>query len=190
VLNDKLDMPGVVAVIDSYLKELERDYPILNYYIVRSRMGSGDLTGRAVETMFHDVIREVEESRVPYDSALVRIQKMAMSIGGFRGYKGYENFDLQEAFESGRLDHSIGRRKLAPEDDMDKLNYAAQVAKLGTELINLANPVVPVVQDPTKPLQTGGETQPQDPISTSELATIVQTFIAQIKSGTMTTVRT
>lgn len=193
ILNDRLDITGVVGLIDSYIKELERDYPILGYYVIRNRMGSGDLTGRAVSTMLHDMILDVNERRVPYDSGLVRAHKMALSIGGWRGYKNYEPFDLQEAFEEGRLDHFIGARKLIDEDPADRLTYMQQYVNLATQLLD--ETTQPEPQPPTNLINPSGQTisTPQAPVmpvrSLEELASVVQDFQQRIKTGMLDRVK-
>lgn len=197
VLNDQLDIAGVKEFILELTKEIERDYPILGYYVIRSRMGSGDLTGRAVSTMLHDMILDVQERRVPYDSGLVRAQKMALSIGGWRGYKNYEAFDLQEAFEDGKLDHIIGSRSLIEPDETEKLTYAQQVATFATELFDITEPQQPVAPTPVGnglvvPGQPAAMPEPQpEPVparSLEDLAKIVQDFQVKIKTGQMTNI--
>lgn len=164
VLNDKLDIGGVVLMMKDVMEELEKSHPLLNFYVVRNRIGSGDLTGRAVHTMLYDIEHDVNEAQMPYDSAWVRAHKMAISIGGFRQYDGFEAFDLENSYLKGDLDHSIGPRPLIPLDEEQELALATQTgALLGTYI----------------------KAEKDSGLPTSALVDAIQRALAQIQSGVM-----
>ncbi len=123
-LNDNVDVGAVVGALKSRIDEIEKDFPELTFHIIRERMGNGDLPARAVRMILHDAVARVQEARVNYDAGLIRADKMAMSIGGFRRYQDYAGFDVRRAFEEGRLDHNIGFREIIPPDEMERLQLA------------------------------------------------------------------
>jgi hypothetical protein len=124
--------------IQSLLQELERDYPELQMDI----WTAGATSGRALRVARQRVTTKVQERRALSDDVLVRAQKMAVAIGGFRGYKGFTGFSL-ESYEAGALDHAIDDRPVFAKDPMDDIEVesalwsAAKTAKeAGFPLVN------------------------------------------------------
>ncbi len=101
-----LDLAATLDHIKELLGEIERDYPELKADELRL---SGTLTGRALELAQQPAADKVLQRRPNYDDGLVRAQQMAIAIGGFRRYRGYEGFDL-ESYAAGQLAHAIGSR--------------------------------------------------------------------------------
>jgi hypothetical protein len=112
-----LDIAGVLSNIDSMLKELERDYPELRQDIWNV---GGDMSGKALTIARQPAVVKVIERRVNYDSALVRSLQMGMAIGGWRGYKSYEGYNL-DSYEAGKLDFELAEREVFPPDPTDEL---------------------------------------------------------------------
>lgn len=112
-----LDIAGVSAEIKEGLQELERDYPELQMDIWTA---SGDASGRALRVARQRVESKVLPRRADYDDAVVRAQQMAVAIGGFRGYEGYQGFGL-DSYRAGALDHRIGERPVFATDPADEL---------------------------------------------------------------------
>lgn len=110
-----LDIAATSAEIKAMIAELERDYPELKVDIMRA---SGEASGRALRIAQGPAEDKVNQRRANYDDALVRAQQMAVAIGGFRGYDGFEGFDL-DSYAGGALDHSIGERPVFAEDPLD-----------------------------------------------------------------------
>jgi hypothetical protein len=111
-----LDVPGTLAHIQSMLDELERDFPEL-------QVGKIMLSGTSgIARMIAQQMCEpkVERRRASYDDGLRRAQQMAVAIGGYRGYAGYEGFGL-DSFAQGALDHSVGKRDVFAKTVMDDL---------------------------------------------------------------------
>ena len=125
-----LDIAQTAAYIKDLLGELERDYPELQMDIWNA---SGDVSGRALRAARARVIDKVQQRRPVYDDALRRAQQMAVAIGGWRGYAGYETFNL-DSYARGLLDHQIGERPVFNPDPED----AATVDKLFWEGAELA----------------------------------------------------
>nr|ASV43913.1 hypothetical protein [Hot spring virus BHS1] len=112
-----LNIADSIAHIRGILEEMERDYPELQMDIWAA---SGQTSGRALRTARQRVEAKVHERRANYDDGLVRAQQMAIAIGGFRGYDGYEGFGL-ESYKAGALDHSIGARPVFAADPLDDI---------------------------------------------------------------------
>lgn len=112
-----LDLVGAGARIDKLIEELESDNPELKIDKLRV---SGGLTGRALELAREPAEQKGVRLRGNYDNGLVRAHQMALAIGGWRGYDGYQGFDL-DSYARGVLDHSIGPRAIFSGSEMDKL---------------------------------------------------------------------
>ena len=114
-----LDMASSYQHLGRLLAELERDYPELQMDIWTA---SGDASGRALRVARQRVEKKVRQRRVNYDDALVRVQQMALSIAGWRGYEGYRGVSLDTYWQGG-LDFEIGDRPVFAEDPLDDATY-------------------------------------------------------------------
>lgn len=113
-----IDITAVSNSIKDLITELERDYPELKIDMANA---TGDISGRALRINRAPATAKVLQRRPNYDNAMVRIQQMAVAIGGFRNYgEAFAGFSL-ESFKSGQLDHSIGNRPVFDVDPMDEL---------------------------------------------------------------------
>jgi len=112
-----LDIAATVTHLASMLQELEREFPELQMDIWTA---SGESSGRALRTARQRTTTKVAARRAGYDNAIVRAQQMAVAIGGWRGYPGYEGFNL-DSYAAGALDHSIGTRPVFEPDPLDKI---------------------------------------------------------------------
>lgn len=106
-----LDLSSGLANIQAVLEEVERDLPELALHRMRD---GGNLTAPGVRSAYDDAISRIREARGNYDSGLVEAQRMAVSIGGMRGYSGYEGFDLS-SMVNGNADHMIAQRPVINE---------------------------------------------------------------------------
>lgn len=112
-----LDLAGVNAAINSLLAEIERDYPELRVLLMQA---SGEVSGRALRIAQRPVQKKVQERRARYDKALIKAQQMALSIAGFRAVEGFNGISL-DSYAGGKLDHSIARRDVFDQDEIDDL---------------------------------------------------------------------
>lgn len=109
---DVLTLPPTLNVADglnnvnAILAELERDMPELALHRIRE---GGDLTAPGVTSAYDDAISNYREARSAYDMGIVNAQRMAVAIGGMRGYSGYRGFNLM-SLENDAVDHSIAER--------------------------------------------------------------------------------
>jgi hypothetical protein len=114
-----LQIADASAEIKQTLEGLESDFPELKDDIWTA---GGDASGKALAVARQRVETRVDKRRPNYDNALVRAQQMAIAIGGYRGYKGYEEFDLN-SFDAGELNHSIGDRPIFRPLPQDKIEH-------------------------------------------------------------------
>ena len=129
-----LDIDAVINNIRSLGKEIERDYPELALMAKLDEEG-GNLSGRALRLARQPAETKVNQRRPNYYSALVRANKMAISIAGFNNYDGFGSFDLS-SFDQGLLDHSIGKMPIFaidPLDDLELFKERATIAKMWTD---------------------------------------------------------
>jgi hypothetical protein len=112
-----LDITSAVTHLDNLLEVIESDYPELRD---NADEVTGDLSGRALRIQREPIENKVMMRRPDYDNAVIRIQQMALAIGGWRGYEGYKGFNL-ESFARGDLEHSIGERPVFAKDPLDDL---------------------------------------------------------------------
>lgn len=132
-----LDLEGMYLHLDSLLKEIERDMLELSSDI---HTASGDASGRALRVARQPVVSKALQRRMNYDAGLVAIQQMAISIGGYRGYDGYQGFNL-DSYTRGDLDHYITDRPVFEEDPLDRIEVdtafwgaAAKAVQAGVSL--------------------------------------------------------
>jgi hypothetical protein len=126
-----LDVAATQGVINELLTELERDLPELTLPKIRE---SGNLTAPGVQAAYSDAISRFEEARGNLDSAMVRANQMALSIGAMQRYPGYEGIG-PNAYANGDLEHQIGERPVIT----DALTKFEELQALGQ--VNTAGPV-------------------------------------------------
>jgi len=124
-----LDIGATSEHINTLLKDIEKDYPELTLDL---RQSSGEISGRALRIHRQPVEDKVEMRRVNYDDAIIKAQQMAVAIGGWRGYKGYEGFNL-DSYAKGDLDHRIGKRPVFKQDPLDDLEAETELYKAASE---------------------------------------------------------
>ncbi len=137
-----LDYAGACKHVGMLLEAIEKMYPELTADVSMS----GQITAEAIALARDNATDKVQTRRPGYEGPLVAAQQMALAIGGYRGYPGYEGFGLG-SYESGDLDHSIGPRPVfgtGPAEDVRlKSSFWAMIAQqiaLGIPLeIALAN---------------------------------------------------
>jgi len=98
-----LSLTDSMTVVNEVLQELERDLPELSLH--RLRDGSSQ-TAPGVRSAYDDAIARIEEARGNYNAGLIEAHKMAVAIGGMRGYAGFQGFNLT-SYGTDMLDHNI-----------------------------------------------------------------------------------
>jgi hypothetical protein len=107
-----IDITAAGVNVDRMLLELERDMPELALHRLRD---GGNLTAPGVRSAYSDAIDRFTEAQGIYDDGLIRAQKMAVSIGGLRGYEGFQSFNLN-SFDAGDLEHYIKDRPIVADE--------------------------------------------------------------------------
>ena len=121
-LAPSVDIAAAGANIDRLLLELERDLPELALHRLRE---GGNLTAPGVRAAYADAIGRYRSAMSVYDDGLIRAQKMALSIGGFRGYDGFKGITL-DSYARGELEHFIRERAVVD----DVLSRQERIAAL------------------------------------------------------------
>lgn len=101
-----LPIADALANLQNMLNELERDMPELSLQRIRE---GGSLTAPGVRSAYSDAIGNIQNARKALDPALVAALQMAISIGGYNGYDGFESFSL-DSYARGDLDFDIRER--------------------------------------------------------------------------------
>ncbi len=107
-----IDISSAGENIERLISELERDMPELALHRLRD---GGNLTAPGVRSAYSDAIDRFTEAQGTYDDGLVRAQKMAVTIGGLRRYKGFESFNL-DSYDNGDLEHFINERPIVSDE--------------------------------------------------------------------------
>lgn len=113
-----LDIEGVIAHIEALNRDIEKNYPEM---LADTGNLGGTVTAEAIRNARQQASGKAQSRRPNYDNPLVAMHEMLISIGGFRGYEGYQGFDL-DSFSSGKLDHRIGHRAVFEVDPLDSIN--------------------------------------------------------------------
>lgn len=101
-----LSLGDALGSIEKVYAEIEKDMPELALTRIRE---AGNLTAPGVRTGYSDAISRIEESRGNYDGALVRAVQMAVSVGGMRGYAGFQGFTL-DSYDAGDMEMAVKER--------------------------------------------------------------------------------
>lgn len=99
-----------LAILQAQVAELEADLPEMLYYELKDK---GDASGKALQTILSGAIDRVLEARGNAESALVRAQQMALTIGQLRQLPGFDASAIG-TFEDGGFDHSFKERPVIP----------------------------------------------------------------------------
>mgnify|MGYP001271793837 CR=1 FL=1 len=89
-----------LAILQDHMSELENDLPELRYFRLQD---APDLSGRAIRLLMAPAVASALEVRGSLEDALVRAQKMALTIGQnagiWSGLGSYDDGDLEHGFE-------------------------------------------------------------------------------------------
>jgi hypothetical protein len=97
-----INYADALAILNAHMAELENDLPELRYFRLQE---APDLSGRAIRLMMKPAVASALEVRGNLEDALVRAQKMALTIGQNVGiWSDLGNYD------SGDLEHGFHER--------------------------------------------------------------------------------
>jgi hypothetical protein len=120
-----INYEAALAVLTAQEAEVQRDLPELAYYELRGR----DVSGVAAELLLGDAIDRLLEARGNAETALIRADQMALTIGQAAGIFG----GLGE-YEAGAFDHTFAERPVLKLSD-------GEVAKLVGEWVKATVPL-------------------------------------------------
>ncbi len=111
-----INVADAMGLINRYDQSLRESYPELQ--IKSNATASGDASGRALRIYRSEATQKIQQRRSAYDECLVAAHRMAIAVGGGRGFPGYESFGVQ-SFNDSSTDHRIGAREVFPSDPLD-----------------------------------------------------------------------
>lgn len=106
-----INYEAALHVLQDHMLELEQDLPELVMYRISE---SGNLSGRAVRLMLAPAIARLEEARGNAESALIRADQMALTMGSAAGL-----WDVG-SFEEGDFEHRFEERDVLPNDELER----------------------------------------------------------------------
>jgi hypothetical protein len=129
-----INYDAALHVLQDHMVELEQDLPELVMYRISE---SGNLSGRAVRLMLAPAIARLEEARGNGESAMIRANQMALTMGSNAGLWDVGTFD------NGDFEHSFEERDVLPNDELERAQ--AQQAD-GAALASYVGAGIPVEQ--------------------------------------------
>lgn len=113
----------LARLLEGHMQELEDDCPEMAYYRLRE-LGS-QVSARAVRLLLDDAIARGREARGNGEEAIIRLNKMAMTIGQRNGaFPG-----LRGSFDDGSWDHTFRERPFIEESDLEMAQAEMQLAQ-------------------------------------------------------------
>jgi len=121
------DLPigEVAAYIKDAMEELKEEYPELSF---AEELALTTNSSRAIRAARQRAEAKVQKRRPHYDDGLIRAQKMALSIGGYRNI--IDGFDLN-SFDTGAEEHFIANRPVFGKDPLDDLEIEEKFWTVG-----------------------------------------------------------
>lgn len=111
-----LNLADAMVVLNDQTDEIEKDLPQLSLQRIRER--SGDVSGVGIRMLYGDASDELLGIQGNYDAGVLAVTQMGITIGGMRGYRNFEGFDLN-SYADGEIEFSIAPRPIFP-DEIDK----------------------------------------------------------------------
>lgn len=103
-IRSELDITGSLSVVESMMREIEKDLPQLALQTMRAE--TGNASGTAIENLYSDAEDIIQDLQSTYLAGLSSATKMAISIGAFRRYPQFRSYNLN-SYEAGSLDFDI-----------------------------------------------------------------------------------
>lgn len=120
-----LDYSAALEILQAQIGEIEKDLPELAYYRL-PELGGADISGRALSLMLSAANDRVIEVRGNAESALVRANQMALTIGQAAGL-----FSNVGNYQAGELDHTIAPRDVFPMTESERAEIAKNYTTAG-----------------------------------------------------------
>lgn len=130
VLVPQLNYAAHLNAIEAQMRELEEDLPELAYY--RYRDVGANISGRAVRLLLSQAVNRTLEARANLESAFVKANKMALSIGNNAGLFGGRGGVGK--YEDGDLEHGFLEREVIPTTPEEEANTLSVEVNAGVPL--------------------------------------------------------
>jgi len=111
-----LQYADALSILNGQVQELENDLPEILYYELKEK---GELSGKALQTMLSGAVDRALEARGNAETALIRAQQMALTIGQLRELEGFDA-SVIGTFENGDFIHSFLERDVIPLSKQDQ----------------------------------------------------------------------
>ncbi len=135
-----INYEGPLHILQDHMVELEQDLPELIMYRI-SEMGNS-LSGRAVRLMLAPAIARLEEARGNAESALVRADQMALTMGVNAGlWKDVGSFD------AGDFEHCFEERDVLPNDELERAQSQQADGMALSSYVSAGMPIEMAVQE-------------------------------------------
>lgn len=122
-----IDYASHLAAIEAQSAEIERDLPELAYYRLRDK---GDISGVAVRLLLSDAIDRALEARGNAETALARLDAMALTIA--------QNVNLIKSvgsYEDGDFEHKFAERDVIPLTESEQYESINAAITAGIPLV-------------------------------------------------------
>ncbi|MCX6081843.1 MAG: hypothetical protein NTW32_20135 [Chloroflexi bacterium] len=126
-----LNYQAHLEAINAQMRELEEDLPELSYYR-QKELGSG-ISGRAVRLLLSQAVDRTIEARGNIESAMVRADMMALSIGASAGI-----FREIGAYVQGDFAHNFAEREVIPFSALEQAETLSLECGAGVPLVTAA----------------------------------------------------
>ncbi len=126
-----LNYQAHLDVINAQMRELEEDLPELSYYR-QKELGSG-ISGRAVRLLLSQAVDRTIEARGNLETALVKADQMALTIGSVAGV-----FSEIGAYEYGDFAHTFAEREVIPFSAQEQAETLSLERAAGVPLLTAA----------------------------------------------------
>lgn len=103
-----------LAILNAQMDELEQDLPEMAYYRMKDK---GELSGRAVRLMLSDAIDRAIEARGNGETAIVRANQIALTLGAIHKLEGFTDIGT---YENGDFEHSFAKREVIPVSELER----------------------------------------------------------------------
>lgn len=130
---------AALNVLNAHMDEIEKDLPELAYYKLREM---GQISGVAVRSLLSDAIDKAIEARANAETALVRANQIALTLGTNAGL-----FQGLGTFAAGDFEHSFERRDIIPLNATELAARDMQDAQTGVIKHELGVPIVQVLSE-------------------------------------------
>lgn len=130
-----IDYEAALKVVEAQLGEIEQDLPELAYFRLREM---GELSGRAVAMLLGDAVDRALEVRGNGETAMIRAQEMALTIGREVGLFP----ESIGSWEDGDFEHSFKKRPVIEVSSHEKWETIKLGVEAGTALTTMLRRVL------------------------------------------------